>query len=443
MNAALVFVDSDYQALRTMLLASSMESCAIALASPHERTDGSKRFLVHEIRYAAPEDYVQRGEMAAGLRVEFLLPIIQAASERKLVLVIAHSHPDDDNTPNFSSVDDAGEKALLPFINKRTQSTEHLALVVSPGGASARVFGKERPVPIHIIGECFDAFEEPQPSGDIERWDRQTRIFGATGQFRLRELTVGIVGLGGTGSIVASQLSHLGVGSLVLVDPDRIEESNLNRVVNATGADVGAYKAEVAARAVENLGSGTLVRSVAGDVLRPETQRALIDADFIFGCTDSQGSRAVLNLIAYQYLIPVIDMGVSIGVKENVTTHIAGRVQMLAPGLGCLVCGQALNWSEVRTDLMTDEERERDPYIVGHRESQPAVISLNGTMASLAVTMFLSAVTKTGGRSRLQYYNGMAGTLRSAAIRQQPTCVACSKNGALARGDLQPLPARP
>jgi molybdopterin-synthase adenylyltransferase len=443
MNAALVFAEGDYQALRTMLLASPLESCAIALASPHVRTDGSKRFLVHDIKYAAPEDYVQRGEMEAGLRVEFLLPIIRAASERSLVLVIAHSHPSDDEIPNFSLIDDAGEKALLPFIENRTQSTEHLALVVSPGGASARIFGKGSPVPIHVVGECLNAIGSSRSDGSIERWDRQVRIFGSTGQYRLRELTVGIVGLGGTGSIVASQLSHLGVGSLILVDPDRIEETNLNRVVNATSNDVGLYKTEVAAHAISNIGSGTVARSVAGDVLRSDTQKALTDADFIFGCTDSQGSRAVLNLIAYQYLIPVIDMGVSIGVKDNVTTHIAGRVQMLAPGLGCLVCGQALNWNEVRTDLMTEDERNRDPYIIGHREPQPAVISLNGTMASLAVTMFLAAVTKTGGRSRLQYYNGMAGTLRSAAIRQQPTCVACSKNGALARGDLLALPARP
>jgi molybdopterin/thiamine biosynthesis adenylyltransferase len=54
----------------------------------------------------------------------------------------------------------------------------------------------------------------------------------------LQHLRVAIVGLGGGGSHIAQQLAHLGVGQFVLVDPDRIEESNLNRLVGGTVADV-------------------------------------------------------------------------------------------------------------------------------------------------------------------------------------------------------------
>ena len=119
----------------------------------------------------------------------------------------------------------------------------------------------------------------------------------------------------------------------------------------------------------------------------------IADTDFVFCCTDSHGSRAVLNQTAYQYLVPAIDMGVAIITQKGQITDIAGRSQMLAPGLGCLMCGDLLNPEAIRVDLLTDFERAADPYIVGAHEPAPAVISVNATISSISVTMFLAAVT--------------------------------------------------
>src|SRR5438132_32011 len=69
-----------------------------------------------------------------------------------------------------------------------------------------------------------------------KRFDRQVRAPGPTGQARLRALRVAIVGLGGTGSQVVQQLAHLGVRSFVLIEDDRVEESNLPRLAGATWA---------------------------------------------------------------------------------------------------------------------------------------------------------------------------------------------------------------
>jgi len=62
------------------------------------------------------------------------------------------------------------------------------------------------------------------------------------------QIRVGIVGVGGIGSVIAEELTHLGVADLTLVDPDVIEVSNLNRVVAATFNDIGQPKVDVAAR---------------------------------------------------------------------------------------------------------------------------------------------------------------------------------------------------
>jgi len=91
---------------------------------------------------------------------------------------------------------------------------------------------------------------------------------------------------------------------------------------------------------------------------------------------------------------------------------------------------------------MTDYERQADPYFIGAHEPQPAVISLNGTVVSLAITMFLAAVTHIPAEARYQLYNGITGTIRAVAQPPDPACIVCSLVGALARGNEWPLPAR-
>src|SRR5206468_1741580 len=86
-------------------------------------------------------------------------------------------------------------------------------------------------------------------------FDRQVRAFGAAGQDRLREMRVGIVGLGGTGSIVLEQLAHLGVRRFLLMDPDFVERTNLNRLVGSTESDVGKSKVEVATAYAKRINS--------------------------------------------------------------------------------------------------------------------------------------------------------------------------------------------
>jgi hypothetical protein len=305
------------------------------------------------------------------------------------------------------------------------------------------MLGSDEPMRVVQVGKTLQfPFEPAVPPAAQFAFDRQVRAFGEQGQVRLRSLRVGIVGLGGTGSIVAEQLAHLGIGNFLLIDPDVIEESNLNRLVGASLKDVGKAKAEVAARHVESIHADVKTQVVIGSVLQASTARRLADVDFFFCCTDSHGSRAVLSQFAFQYLVPCIDIGVSISSKDGRVTHITGRVQMLAPGLGCLTCAGLLDSDAIRRDLMTDYERQADPYFIGAHEPQPAVISLNGTVVSLAVTMFLAAVTHIPADARYQLYNGITGTVRAVAHIPDPTCIVCSPVGALARGNEWPLLAR-
>ena len=377
------------------------------------------------------------------LRPEFLIPLVQRARQEQLSVIFVHTHPFAEGTPTFSPVDDEGEKHLAEFLSRRVPDVPHAALVVGPDGCAGRRLGFLDSSTVVQVGSKVELLYDPAGNSTLDqRWDRQVRAFGKKGQAAVQGARVAIVGVGGTGSVVAEQLAHLGVSDFVLIDPDIVDETNLNRLVGATPLDVGTAKTAVVGHLIQAVNPTASVKTICRDVTDVEVAETLVDLDAVFGCTDSHASRAILNQLAYQYYVPLFDLGVGIVAQQGRVTHISGRAQMAAPGLPCLVCGSVIDPVAVRRELQSDVQRAADPYITGHNEPQPAVISLNSTMASLAVTMFMAAFTPVPGEARLQYYNGIIGVVRAATLQADPSCVVCSRSGALGLGSKWPLPGR-
>jgi molybdopterin/thiamine biosynthesis adenylyltransferase len=433
----------DATVLEKALLADAAERCAILYASQTRRADGLVRLLIREVDTPTEEDYLVQGEYEAVLRPQYVAQVTKRAIRERLSLTFAHSHPGSSN-PQFSSTDDEGEEHLARFLNWRHPANIHAALVMSRGGLRARQLGTDTEARVISLGERRTVLFDPTETAETiwGQFDRQVRAFGEAGQRAIERLRVAIVGLGGTGSIIAQQLVHLGVRDFILIDPDVIDETNLNRVVGSTVADVTRCKVDLAADSIRRVAPSARVTRVRDDVIRSRTARTLTEADFIFGCTDSHGSRAVLQQVSYQYLIPCIDMGSMITTSEGTVTGIFGRVQLLAPGLACLNCSSLLDSEEVRRDMMSPFERQLDPYISGERVPAPAVISINGTVSSLAVTMFMAVVTGLPSRARHLVYNALNSTLRNVRAVPADNCYICSRSGALARADSVSLYAR-
>ena len=433
----------DLQSLRDLLLGHGQERCAVLLAARGHCSDGRDLMLAREVVLPADDDYIQRGFDHAKLRPDFVARVAKRARLQELSLVFIHTHPGY-SPPHFSPVDDRGEEELAAFLVRRGQTYPHAALVLSQGGMCARVLGQNELLRVVSIGDrrVVEFDPEDEKTNLFEMFDRQIRAFGVDGQRILSALRVAVIGLGGTGSITVQQLAYLGVHSFILIDPDNIELTNLNRVVGACPDDIGRPKCEVAKRFVQQLSPGADVREVNGDIVHTSVARHLVDADVILCCTDSHGSRSVIQQVSYQYFIPCLDVGSTITTDAGEVTGIFGRVQLLGPDQPCLWCSQLLNPEEVRRDMMNELERKADPYIQGSNVPAPSVISINGTVVSMAVTMLLGLVTSVPVQSRHLIYNAKTPSIRSVRSDAKDDCFICSRSGAFGLGDAQKFFAR-
>lgn len=440
--SGLRFASPAFAALRDAMLADAPdEACGVAYAHHDRRTNS---WVVAEVSRVPDVAYASRDAASAVLDPAFVAAVASRCRADGMAAVLAHTHPAATGYPAFSPVDDNGERDLRAYLDRRGGGAEHLALVIGPEGCRARILGAATEVPVWEVGSTLKRLSNGGAFGDAraERHDRQVRAFGVDGQRALTSLRVGVVGAGGTGSMLIQQLALLGVADFLVVEPDVVEETNLNRLAGATAGDMGRPKLAVAERVVRAARPEARFAGFAGDVVDDEVARKLTGLDFVFACTDSHASRAVVGQLAYQHLVPVIDLGVSVTVRDGTVTHVTGRVQMLSPGRECLWCSNVIDPAQVMREMQTPLQRAADPYVQGAHEPQPAVASLNATMASLAVTMFLGAVTPVPAAARFQVYDGVRGTVRLMSATPDPDCVVCSARGALLRGCSWPLPTR-
>ena len=125
--------------------------------------------------------------------------------------------------------------------------------------------------------------------------DRTVRLIGEEAVEKLNHACVAVFGVGGVGSFVAEALVRAGVGTLLFVDGDCVEESNLNRQLIATRENLGMPKAEVArARA---LSINPDARVTALNLFYDESTADQIDLseyDFVADCIDSVPSKLLL-----------------------------------------------------------------------------------------------------------------------------------------------------
>ena len=238
------------------------------------------------------------------------------------------------------------------------------------------------------------------------RYDRNIRLFGAEGQASLRRTRTAVVGVGGLGSALVQHLALLGVGRVALIEPDVLDETSRNRLVGARATDAsGTLKVEIAKRLIEETNPDVESSLVPHSLLTASAFQAIRDSDWVFGCLDDDGPRAVLNELASAYEIPSIDLASDVPEPDV----YGGRVCVAIGGLGCLDCMDVLDRRAVRRYLESPEQRAREDEVYGVPRAAldkagPSVSPVNGVVASLAATEFMVSVTgMRQARSHLEF----------------------------------------
>lgn len=218
----------------------------------------------------------------------------------------------------------------------------------------------------------------------------------------LERCHVGIIGFGGGGSHVGQQLAHLGVGLVSTFDHDRVEDTNLNRLVGATTADVArqTQKVEIAERVIKAVNPRAQVFAVAEKWQNAADRLRLCDV--IFGCVDSLVERQQIEMLARRYLIPYIDIGMDVH-RVDQRFAIAGQVALSLPGEPCLRC-----LGIIRGELLAEEAGR-----YGAAGSRPQVVWPNGVLASTAVGLFANLIAPwyAGDVQLLLEYDGNTHTV--------------------------------
>lgn len=406
-------------------------------------------FLVRDVIRLGDEDYLDRGAMHLSIAPITIARAAKQARTEQSTLVLVHSHPLP-GAVQASRIDLATETDLCGRVLTGRTGLPTAALIIGPDGLDGRMWTTSGVSPlraVEIVGQSIEvlpvssfplATPQHAPRSADPSTARQELLWGLEGQLRLREARVSIVGCGGTGSHVAQQLAHLRVGSIALIDGDRVEDTNLSRLIGATSDDVGRRKVDVVAEVVRRIAPDTCVEAVPKSVLDIDP-RILTDADVIVCATDGHGSRALLTELVQQYLVPVVDLGVEVTGGDATTFRAGGGVRILRPDSGCLWCADTLNPELVRREYLTPSEREievRRGYIRDNDEPAPSVVALNGVVASMAVLEVCQLlVGMLGAGTDRVLYRAEARKASTAGISSRESCHVCGANGPRGRGD--------
>jgi molybdopterin-synthase adenylyltransferase len=208
-----------------------------------------------------------------------------------------------------------------------------------------------------------------------------------------------------------------------LIDFDKVERHNLDRLVTATKKDIGVYKVDVAKRRMQESATASKIKidAIKESISAENGYRAALDCDVLFCCVDKPWAREVLNHIAYCHLIPVIDGGILVRFKgdEDQGFQFDGadwQVQTASPGRICLRC--LGNYTSADVVLEKSGMLEDPAYIKGlpkevyRKKNNENVFPFSANLASLEVFHLVALATGAGevedfGVQRFRYNPGI------------------------------------
>ena len=405
-TAKLVLTQRCHEAVFTQLFPGDGLEAAAVLLCNQGKGEKFDRLIVTDVLFAPHDASERKEDFVAWPFGDCLSPEkISRIDQLGQSIITIHSHPND--VSEFSAIDDRNDRELFHSICNwfDDQRLNGSAIMLPDGRIQART--------VSSAGE-FAEMEAVAAVGDSIRLWKPHRYWKKTGYSRklaqtfgagtldvLRSMRAGVVGCSGTGSIMIELLARNCVGELVIVDPDILEEKNLNRMIGGTMDDVRRKRSKVNTvdRAVRAMGMGTKVQIHQDFTDSAGVVAALVDCDVLFGCVDSAFGRYHLDCLASAYLIPYFDLGVhleadgegGITAADAVSHYVHPEGQsLLARGAYTMEQVTSENWR--RADSAYYQEQRQAGYLAAVGEEQPAVMSVNMQAACMAFNDFLARI---------------------------------------------------
>jgi molybdopterin/thiamine biosynthesis adenylyltransferase len=235
-----------------------------------------------------------------------------------------------------------------------------------------------------------------------ERYARQIMLsgFGQRGQEKLKGARVFIAGAGGLGSSSATYLAAAGVGTMRIVDHDRVELSNLNRQVMHWPGDIGQTKVSSAAGKLKQLNPELEIEAVEEKITGANVAQLVAGFDLIVDAMDNLPTRYLLNKTAIENKIPFF---------HGAVYGFEGRAMTVIPGKSaCLRC-------VYRGDIPN--------------EKVPVIGATSGVIGCIQATEVVKYIVGMGQllANRLLVYDGMNMEFTVFKINKDPDCEHCGK----------------
>lgn len=393
-------------------------------------------FSVREIIPIHDRD-VSTGHNGWEVDLSALINAINKAQHTSLALIEVHNHGG--KSPRFSSTDRTGLRQFVPYVIDSLKTRPYAATVwgedsvygeyFMPNGATGmfssftvRGIALRQLVSRHDDDKTVDQY-----------FNRQLPWFTEAGQRSLRRIRVGLIGLGGTGSVIAQCLAYLGFEDFVLVDDDRAEHTNLNRLVTAFPADIETPKAVLARRLIRTIRPHASAIAIEQNLRAQQALDILKGVDILVGCVDNDGARLILNEISVAYEIPYFDVATGIDAEDGNLASAGGRLAIVLPGGPCLYCMDEIDPKEAAYFLATREHQDwqkQRGYVEGMDVKAPSVVSLNTTIAGMACNEL--AIYVTSGRAINVYTElDLIGNGRKVKSQWTTPRVVTKKNGCI------------
>jgi molybdopterin/thiamine biosynthesis adenylyltransferase len=369
--------------------------------------------IVTQYHKLSDSDYIKDKSVGARINSESIVEAQQRIYDTGNGCLHVHLHTHNGATHPSSTDSNELPRVVESFCNVDSNIANGILIFSNDSAyAAIKLNGIDyfiEPEIISVIGYPLKFIFDKKPSISSSDMFKRQSFLGKNSELLFEKIKVGIVGYGGGGSHIGQQLAHVGFKNIFVFDNDKIELSNLNRLVGAKYIDVkkGKLKVDIAKRLIKSI----LPKSrpvCVNDIWQNKTE-LLNQCDIVIGCVDSYAARRDLEAQCRRHMIPYIDIGMDVHKREDSSNLISGQIILSTPGMPCLHC----------LGLLTPERLGEEAAKYGNVGGFPQVVWSNGVLASTTVGIVVDLLCNwTMQKDWIVYleYNGNKGTVTESDL---------------------------